>query len=103
MSALILRMILIMSVLVVPLVEAGHLHPDCTHTTHIFCGGPEPSGSATPRILTRQGYVLAYEEGRRIPKWVAYKITPDFRRVPNRSGPFDDYRTDPDLPDSCSG
>lgn len=54
-------------------------------------------GSA--EVLIRQGYVVSYDTARRVPRWVAYHVTPEYRQLPPRTGRFSTFRTDPDVPD----
>ncbi len=49
-------------------------------------------------VLIRQGYVISYDTLRRVPRWVAYHVTPAYREVPAREGAFDRFRTDPNVP-----
>lgn len=56
--------------------------------------GGLPSGQP---ILVRQGYITEYDVNSRIPKWVAYHVTPDYRNTPRRQGAFKSFRTDPDI------
>lgn len=41
---------------------------------HVFAGRPEPSDGL--RLLPRIGYLVAYDETRRNPAWVAYRLGP---------------------------
>ena len=59
----------------------------------VYGGIPQPSS----RVLVRNGYVLSYDEQLRIPRWVAYRVEPDFLNTPPRSGRFERFRDDPDL------
>lgn len=73
---------------------AAPVSAECTRAVHTFCGVPDEGNT-----LIRQGYLLSYDADRRVPRWVAYKIEPDYRNTPERDGPFDNYRTDPDMAD----
>jgi len=84
--------LLMVSLLYSPLVYSSHLLPDCSAHVHVCCGTP-----GTDTLLERQGYVIAYNADRRVPKWVAYKIEPDYRKTPQRKGKFKSFRKDPDV------
>ena len=56
---------------------------NCSRAVHTFCGMPDEGD-----VLVRQGYLLSYDTERRVPRWVAYKITPDFLKTPKREGRF---------------
>ncbi len=56
---------------------------------HIFGGVP-----GTGIIHEWQGYVRSYDEDRRVPEWVAYKIKPDYRNTPKRKNRFKNFRKD---------
>jgi len=74
---------------------ASFAHGACEVTDrHVYCG--QPSHDA---LLLRQGYVLAYDHERLVPKWVAYRVEPEYRNTPIRQGVFARYRTDPDFVD----
>ncbi len=60
---------------------------------HVWFGLP-----STENVLIRQGYVISYDTLRRVPRWVAYHVTPGYREVPRRQGTFDRFRTDPNVP-----
>jgi endonuclease G len=59
----------------------------------VYGGIPQPSSP----VLLRNGYVLSYDDVRRIPRWVAYRVEPDFLNTPDRKGRFARFRDDPDL------
>jgi endonuclease G len=59
---------------------------------HAFGGLPSDSS-----IFVRQGYILSYDAARRVPRWVAYHVKPDYRKTPSRKGAFKKFRTDPDV------
>jgi endonuclease G len=61
---------------------------------HVYGGLPSED-----RIYVRQAYVMAYDASRRVPKWVAYHIKPDYRNTPPRKGRFSSFRKDADVPD----
>lgn len=60
---------------------------------HLFGAPPDQAP-----FLERNGYLIRYDATRRVPAWVAYKITPAYRQVPPRNGRFKSFRTDPDVP-----
>ena len=59
----------------------------------VYGGVPRPSS----RVLVRNGYALSYYDAGRIPRWVAYRVEPDFLNTPDREGRFARFRDDPDL------
>ena len=59
---------------------------------HVFGGVPE-----TGTLIIRNGYVLSFDGPRRVPKWVAYHIEPEYLDTPKRKGRFSTFRADPDL------
>lgn len=61
---------------------------------HVYGAPP-----ACPRLLVRQGYVNCFDPARRVPQWVAFRVEPDYRRTPPRTGRFQSFRTDTSLPD----
>lgn len=62
-------------------------------STHVFGGLPTEGA-----VLVRRGYVAQYDAVHRVPRWVAWHAAPEFRNsVPARSGPWDDFHSDPDL------
>ncbi len=64
---------------------------------HVFGGLP-----SSDNILVRNAYVMSYNNERRVANWVAYRVVPDYRKTPDRSGPFDDFVEDPDVDDAVS-
>lgn len=63
-----------------------------TVSRHIYGGMP-----SCDNLLERQGYVLCFNDARRVPSWVAFRVEPDFRNTPQRKGRFKSFRDDPDL------
>lgn len=63
---------------------------------HVFGGLP-----SNDNVHVRRGYVLGYLPEARIPRWVAYHVTPDYRRVPPRNGRYRTFRVDPDIPSAA--
>lgn len=61
-------------------------------TEHMY--GGVPAGEA---IMVRNAYVISYDHERRVPKWVAYHITPEYLGNPPREEQFDGYGDDPEL------
>lgn len=61
---------------------------------HHFAGAPS---CADGLLLVRTGYVNCYDEGRRVPTWVAFRVEPDYLNQPRRNGRFERFRTDPDM------
>lgn len=59
---------------------------------HIYEGLPSQTN-----LFLRQAYVLSYNDTMRVPSWVAYHVTPDYRKTPRRTGKFSRFRTDPDI------
>ena len=49
------------------------------------------------QVYERKAYLMHYNEDFRIPDWVAYHITPDYRQTPKRKSKFKRFRQDPDL------
>lgn len=69
--------------------------PMCTlaqTSEHLFKGQP-----TCVDFHERNGYVVCYNETRRVPDWVAYKVEPEYRDTPPRKGKFKRFRTDPDV------
>jgi hypothetical protein len=73
-------------------VVAAPVSAECTRAVHTFCGVPDDGDT-----LIRQGYLLSYDADRRVPRWVAYKIEPDYLNTPQRTGRLSSFRTDPDI------
>lgn len=59
---------------------------------HVFGGLPSQGN-----LFFRRGYVISYNATMRVPSWVAYHVTPDFRKTPKRKGRFSSFRKDPDV------
>lgn len=59
---------------------------------HIYGSAPDDQP-----FLARRGYALCYDDIHRVPKWVAYHVTPDYRNTPSRAGKYKRFRTDPDI------
>lgn len=59
---------------------------------HVYGGLPS---EGVP--IERAAYVLEYDHEHKAPRWVAYHLVPEYRLVPPRESPFEDYRPDPDL------
>ena len=59
---------------------------------HVYGGLP-----STANLYVRNGYVLCYAPERRVPKWVAYHVTPDCRNTPYRIDKYNDFNDDPDI------
>jgi len=57
---------------------------------HLYYGIP-----STQKILIREAYTVSYDPQKRIPLWVAYKITPDYLNTPKRKKRFKKFRVDP--------
>ncbi len=47
-------------------------------------------------LIVKRGHVLQYDAARRIPLWVAYRVEPEWRDTPPRSGRFKTFRTEDD-------
>ena len=61
---------------------------------HVHLGLP-----SLDHLHVRQGYVMSYLEGARVPRWVAYHVVPSYRDTPPREGRFSSFRADPELDD----
>lgn len=61
---------------------------------HVHLGLP-----SLDHLHVRQGYVMSYLEGGRVPRWVAYHVVPSYLETPKRTGRFSSFRADPDLDD----
>lgn len=59
---------------------------------HLF-GGPPSDG----KILIRRGYVTEYDFDFRVPRWVAWRVIPEYLNAPKRTGRWARFRTDPDI------
>lgn len=59
---------------------------------HVLGGLP-----SNDQLLVRNAYVLDYDSVRKAPRWVAYRVTQDYRRTPKRTGRWETYRADPDV------
>lgn len=59
---------------------------------HVLLGMP-----GSEEIHVRNGYVLSYDSTRRVPRWVAFHVTPTYRDTPKRDGRWEDFRNDPDI------
>jgi len=59
---------------------------------HVFGGLPSDDS-----VFIRRGYVMSYDQTRRVPSWVAYHVKPDYLKTPPREGAFKTFRTDPDI------
>lgn len=65
---------------------------ECARGIHTFC-----HVLANDPVLVRQGYLLSYDPVRRVPRWVAYKIEPDYLNTPERRGRLASFRIDRDI------
>jgi endonuclease G len=61
-------------------------------TEHVFGGLP----SADP-LHVRKGYIGSYDLQNRVPRWVAYHVSPGYLNPPPREGRFKTFRVDPDI------
>ena len=59
---------------------------------HAFGGVPSEGAS-----FVRNAYVMRYDAPRRVPRWVAYHLKPDYLKTPPRKGTFKSFRKDPDV------
>lgn len=61
--------------------------------THVFAGLP-----STDHVLVRRGYVMSYDDVRRVPRWAAWHASGDYRRTPNRDlDRWGDFHPDEDV------
>lgn len=65
--------------------------------TQPFAFGSLYGGAPSAEYVTRGAYWLAYDNAHRIPRWVAYPVTPAFLETPDREGRFSSFRDDPDM------
>ena len=66
-----------------------------TVTTHAYGGAP-----STNTINIRNGYVVSFDHDGRIPRWVAYRVTPAYLDVPKREGRYAKFHVDESVPNS---
>ncbi len=56
---------------------------------HLFGGAPD-----TGDLIVRRGFVLGYDEDRRVPAWAAWRAIKDYRDTPSRKSRWKTFRTD---------
>ncbi|WP_028974027.1 DNA/RNA non-specific endonuclease [Spirochaeta cellobiosiphila] len=66
---------------------------------HIYQGLPS---SQTDLIYYRKAYVIEWDPVHKVPRWVAYHVTPDYIMTPSRKGHFAQFRGDPDIDNEAS-
>lgn len=64
---------------------------------HVYGGLP-----SNGHLLFRTAYVQDWDGTRKAPRWVAYRLIPDYRNLPSRSGRWSTYRSDPDVTNETS-
>jgi len=63
---------------------------------HGNCLGGVPEGTLEA-VHHRNGYSIEYDSDFRIPRWVGYRVTPDYLIGPDRKGDWTYFRPDPDI------
>lgn len=88
---------LLAQTLVDPSATAGDL-PEFTAAEQVFIDehvfGGLPSHQ---QVHVRRGYVISYMPEARVPRWVAYHVTPEYRQTPAREGRYATFRVDPNI------
>lgn len=59
---------------------------------HLFGGQPTPGP-----LLVRRGYVAQYDAAHRVPRWVAWRASQEFRATIKRKGRWATFRPDPEV------
>src|SRR3954463_13197747 len=57
---------------------------------HLYGGQPTPGP-----LLVRRGYVAQYDAAHRVPRWVAWRASQEYRATIDRSGQSARFRSDP--------
>ncbi|CAM2008815.1 DNA/RNA non-specific endonuclease [Acanthopleuribacter pedis] len=56
---------------------------------HIYGGAPSDGP-----IIRRNAYVFEYDQDKKSPRWVAYRLIGEYRKTPEREGQWEKYRDD---------
>jgi endonuclease G, mitochondrial len=49
------------------------------------------------KVYIRKAYIMGFDPTRRIPSWVAFHVTSEYRKTPPRKARFATFRNDPDI------
>ena len=54
-------------------------------------------------VVVHRGYAYSFDPEHLVPKWVAWRVTPEFLDTPKREGRWDQFRPDPYPPRESAG